>query len=57
MTRRFLDHVVVEETKEVWFRGDYPTCMGIPAFMKQHYPGYTSHITDIESLNKLRDSK
>ena len=52
--KRFLDHVVVEETKEVYFRGDYPTCMGIPHFMKQHYPGYTSHIVDINRLKEIR---
>ena len=57
MKRKFLDHVVVEEKKEVWFRGDYPTCMAIPTWMKQNYPGYTSHITNVEHLDKLRQEQ
>ena len=52
--RKFLDHVVLHEKKEVWFRGDYPTCMGISAYMKQHYPGYTSHIGSDEHIAELK---
>jgi len=22
-----VDHIVIKEKKEVWFKGDYPTCM------------------------------
>ena len=51
--RKFLDHVVIHDKKEVWFRGDYPTCMGIRPFMEQHYPGYTSHIGSDDYLEEL----
>ena len=31
------------------------TAMGIPALVKQYYPGYTGKLVSLEHLEKLRD--
>ena len=31
------------------------TAMGIPAIVKQYYPGYTGKLVSLEHLEKLRD--
>ena len=31
------------------------TAMGIPAIVKEHYPGYTGKLVSLEYLEKLRD--
>jgi hypothetical protein len=31
------------------------TAMGIPALVKQYYPGYTGNLVSLEHLEKLRD--
>mgnify|MGYP006919792898 FL=1 len=31
------------------------TAMGIPALVKQYYPGYTGKLVSMEYLEKLRD--
>ena len=31
------------------------TAMGIPAIVKQYYPGYTGKLVSMEHLEKLRD--
>ena len=34
-----MKHYVCEESKTVYFRGDWPSVMGVPHIMKK-YPGY-----------------
>ena len=38
------DHVVIHERKEVWFKGDYPTCMVYSQIVDKKYPGYKTCI-------------
>ena len=47
-------HVVIEEKKEVWVRIDSSvTAIGIPALVKQYFPGYTGHIASEDYFKEL----
>tara|TARA_B100000073_G_scaffold238902_1_gene200039 strand:- start:2361 stop:2576 length:216 start_codon:yes stop_codon:yes gene_type:complete len=48
------NHVVLEDRKEVWIKGGYPGCMGVPTLMKQFFPGYTSHLAKNEFIEELK---
>jgi hypothetical protein len=48
------NHVVLEDRKEVWIKRGYPSSMGVPAAMKQFYPGYTSHLARNEFIEELK---
>ena len=51
-----LEHVVKYDTQEVWVICDSPiTAMGIPAIVKQFYPGYTGKIASREHFEKLKN--
>ena len=51
-----LEHVVKYDTKEVWVICDSAiTAMGIPAMVKQFYPGYTGKIASREHFEKLKN--
>ena len=51
-----LEHVVKYDTKEVWVICDSAiTAMGIPAIVKQFYPGYTGKIASREHFEKLKN--
>lgn len=50
-----LDHVLKEDTKEVWVRCDSSvTAIGLPSLVNQYYPGYTAKIATEEYFNKLK---
>ena len=52
------EHVVKYDTKEVWILCDSAiSAMGIPALVKQYYPGYTGHIGSKEYIDKLRSTQ
>ena len=47
-------HVVIEEKKEVWVRIDSSvTAIGMPALVKQYFPGYTGHIASEDYFKEL----
>ena len=48
------NHVVLEDRKEVWIKGGYPSSMGVPSAMEQFYPGYTSHLARNEFIEELK---
>jgi len=51
-----LEHVVKYDTQEVWVICDSAiTAMGIPAIVKQFYPGYTGKIVSRENFEKLKN--
>jgi hypothetical protein len=51
-----LEHVVNYNTQEIWVLCDSAiTAMGLPALVKQYYPGYKPKIGTKEQLNKLRN--
>ena len=53
-----LRHIVIEEKKEVWIRTDSSiTAMGVPAMMKQHFPGYTGKISSEDYFQELLKSQ
>ena len=45
-----------EEKKVVYFRGDWPSVMGIPHYMKE-YPGYTHRVLSWDDFEKLTDEQ
>jgi len=50
-----LEHVVKYDTKEVWVICDSAiTAMGIPAIVKEYYPGYTGKIASRDHFEKLK---
>ena len=53
-----LRHIVIEEKKEVWIRTDSSiTAMGVPAMMKQYFPGYTGKIASEDYFQELLKSQ
>jgi len=48
------NHVVLEDRKEVWIKGGYPGCMGVPKLMERFYPGYTYKLAKAEFIEKLK---
>ena len=48
------NHVVLEDRKEVWIKGGYPECMGIPKLMERFYPGYEAKLAKNEFIEKLK---
>ena len=48
------DHVVIHERKEVWFKGDYPTCMVYSQIVDKKYPGYKTCICSWDDFIKLK---
>ena len=46
--------IIDEESKIVYFQGDWPSVMGIPHIMKQ-YPGYTHCVLSWSNFEKLND--
>jgi hypothetical protein len=54
-TKFSLEHVVNHDTKEVWVICDSAiTAMGIPAMVKEFYPGYTGKIASREYFETLK---
>tara|TARA_B100001142_G_scaffold114480_1_gene116641 strand:- start:8598 stop:8804 length:207 start_codon:yes stop_codon:yes gene_type:complete len=49
-----INHVVLEERKEVWIKGGYPSCLGTPQLMKQYYPGYTPKLAKESFIEELK---
>jgi hypothetical protein len=45
--------IIDEESKIVYFRGDWPSVMGIPHIMKK-YPGYTHSVLSWANFEKLK---
>lgn len=51
-----LDHIVNQDTKEVWIKCNSSiTAMGIPALVNKYYPGYVGKIASEEYLSNLKD--
>jgi len=51
-----LEHVVKHDTQEVWVICDSAiTAMGIPAIVKQYYPGYKGKIASKEYFETLKN--
>lgn len=51
-----LPHIVKEETKEVWILTDSSiTAMGIPALVKQYYPGYIGKVASKDYFARLKN--
>jgi len=47
-------HVVIEEKKEVWICIDSSvTAIGIPALVKQYFPGCTGHVASEDYFKEL----
>jgi|TARA_B100000035_G_C20986090_1_gene547874 hypothetical protein len=49
-----VEHVVIKERKEVWFKGDYPTCMAYSQIVDKKYPGYKACICSWDNFYKLK---
>lgn len=47
-------HVIIEETKEVYFVGSFTTGMGLKAIVAKYFPGYTGKLATEEYFNKLK---
>ena len=47
--------IIDEESKTVYFQGDWPSVMGIPHIMKKQYPGYTHCVLSWSNFEKLND--
>ena len=47
-----MKRVVDEENKVVYFRGDWPSVMGIPHYMKE-YPGYTHSVVSWDDFEDI----
>jgi hypothetical protein len=43
---------VDEDTKTVYFQGDWPTVMGIPHIMKRQYPGYSHSVINYKEFEE-----
>jgi hypothetical protein len=55
-TKFSLEYVVNHDTKEVWVICDSAiTAMGIPAMVKEFYPGYTGKIASREYFETLKN--
>jgi hypothetical protein len=53
-----LEHVVKYDTKEVWVICDSAiTAMGIPAIVKEYYPGYKGKIASRDHFEKLKNQQ
>ena len=50
-----IEHVAIHQKKEVWFKGDYPTCMGYESIVDMHYPGYKVCICSRKDFYKLKE--
>lgn len=50
-----MKHYVCEETKTVYFQGDWPSVMGIPHIMKNNYPGYNHKVVNHNEFRKNYD--
>ena len=42
---------ICDDTKTVYFQGDWPSVMGIPHIMKQ-YPGYEHHVMNYHDFEE-----
>jgi len=49
-----INHVVLEDRKEVWIKGGYPSCLGTSQLMKQFYPGYTPKLAKESFIEELK---
>ena len=52
-----MTHCVDENEKNVYFRGDYPTCMAFPHIMKKDYPDYTYSVVSWEEFERVKKTK
>ncbi len=50
-----IEHVAIHQKKEVWFKGDYPTCMGYQSIVDMNYPGYKVCICSRKDFYKLKE--
>jgi len=49
-----VDHVILEDKKEVWMKGSSTLAMGIPAIQKEYFPGYRICLCSQEHFHKLK---
>ena len=49
-----INHVVLEDRKEVWIKGGYPGCLGTSQLMKKFYPGYTPKLAKEAFIEELK---
>ena len=50
-----LRHIVIEEKKEVWFVGSFPSSMAVPILVNRHFPGYKGCLATEEDWLKLKE--
>ena len=55
MKKKFpVDHVILEDKKEVWMKGSSTLAMGIRAIQKEYFPGYRICLCSQEHFHKLQ---
>lgn len=50
-----VDHVILEDKKEVWMKGSYILSLGATAIQKKFFPEYKLCFTSQENFNKLKN--
>ena len=54
MKPRFpVEHVIIEEKKEVWFKGSSTLAMGMKTIISKYFPGYRGCLCSHEHFNDL----
>lgn len=56
MKKKFpVEHVILEDKKEVWMKGSYILSLGATAIQKKYFPGYKLCFASQEHFDKLKN--
>ena len=57
MKKKFpVDHVILEDKKEVWMKGSHTLALGAESIQKEYFPGYKICFASQEYLNQLKQT-
>ena len=56
MEKKFpVEHIIIEEKKEVWFKGSHTLALGAKAIQSQYFPDYKICLCSQEHFTKLKE--
>jgi hypothetical protein len=55
MKKKFpVEHILIEDKKQVWFKGSSTLAMGAKAIQREYFPGYKICLCSAEHFQKLK---
>ena len=50
-----VEHIIIEDKKEVWFKGSHTLALGAKSIQEEYFPGYKICFASQEHFIKLKE--